>query len=59
MRLIDLLLSNTKNKKSLFEEECEALDMNEYQKEDCKKSGLSPEEWLEANEPEHYEELDK
>ena len=58
MGLLDILLSN-ENKKSLFEQECEALDMDKYQIEDCKKSGLSPEEWLEANEPEHYEELNK
>jgi len=43
----------------LFDEEARALGLSEFEKNDAKKSGLSPEEWLEENEPEHYKGLDK
>lgn len=35
----------------LFDEEARALGLSEFEKNDAKKSGLSPEEWLEENEP--------
>ncbi len=43
----------------LFEQEANILGLTKEQREDAKKGGLSPEEWLEANEPEYYRELDK
>ncbi len=43
----------------IFEDECEAFGMTKEEKEDCKKSGISPEEWIEENEPEYYDDLDK
>lgn len=43
----------------LFDEEARALGLSEFEKNDAKKSGLSPEEWLEENEPEYYKGLDK
>ena len=43
----------------LFDEEARALGLSEFEKNDAKKSGLSPEEWLEENESEYYKGLDK
>jgi hypothetical protein len=34
----------------LFETEAEAFGLNEYEKEQCKKAGITPEEWAEENE---------
>lgn len=66
MGLLDFLSefakTEDKDKKineKLFDDEAEALGLNEYEKNDAKKSGLSPEEWLEENEPDYYNELDK
>ena len=43
----------------LFDEEARALGLSEFEKNDAKKSGLSPEECLEENESEYYKVLDK
>lgn len=55
MGLLDILKElsqDNKDKKvndKLFNDEADALGLNDWEKEDAKKSGLSPEEWLEAN----------
>lgn len=65
MGLLDILKElsqDNKDKKvndKLFNDEADALGLNDWEREDAKKSGLSPEEWLEANEPDYYDELDK
>ncbi len=37
-----------------FEEEADYLGLTEDEKEDCKLSGITPEEWAEENDP-NYE----
>lgn len=61
MGLLDFLLNNHEvdEKDKLFNEEAASLGLTKEQIEDCKKGGLTPEEWLEANESEYYSELDK
>ena len=57
--------SNTQNYKTskrkipedkLFESEAEAWGLTEEEKEECKISGITPEEWIEENDPEYYQE---
>lgn len=54
MGLLDILKElsqDNKDKKvndKLFYDEADALGLNDWEREDAKKSGLSPEEWLEA-----------
>lgn len=61
MGLLDWLANSEKKDvhSKLFDEECKALGLTKEEIEDCKKSGISPEEWLEENEPDYYKELDK
>lgn len=39
--------------RELFEEEADALGMDEWEKEDCKQSGMTPEEWAEENDSDY------
>lgn len=56
--LNDILSDDNDNKDDkLFLEECEIFGMTKEEIEDCKKCGLTPEEWMEANEREYYREL--
>lgn len=60
--LAELTSEEDKDKKireKLFNDEADALGLSKWEREDAKKSGLSPEEWLESNEPDYYNELDK
>ncbi len=54
-------LLNDKKDDDLFLEDCRNLGLTDDEIEDCKKSGIAPEEWLRENEPENYEdqELDE
>lgn len=65
MGLLDFLKELTQDDKDkkindkLFNDEADALGLSEREREDAKKSGITPEEWLEANEQDYYDELDK
>lgn len=53
---INKIENESENK--MFEEACKAYGLSDYAKEQCRKSGLSPKEWLKENEPDLYKELD-
>lgn len=60
--LEELVRDDDKDKKindKLFNDEADALGLSDWEREDAKKSGITPEEWLEENEPDYYDELDK
>ena len=60
--IFDFLNSDSKKKEDEeFNRLCKDLGMTPDEIEDAKKSGISPEEWLEENEPEDYhdQELDQ
>lgn len=65
MGLLDILKElsqDNKDKKvndKLFNDEADVLGLSEWEREDAKKNGITPEEWLEANEQDYYDELDK
>lgn len=65
MGLLDILKELTQDDKDkkvndkLFNDEADALGLSDWEREDTKKSGITPEEWLEANEPDYYDDLDK
>ena len=40
---------------NIFNDEDNALGMDEWEKEDCRKSGIDPEEWAEENDPDYKE----
>lgn len=40
----------------LFEAEADCWGLTEEEKEDCIQSGLTPEEWMEENDPDYYQE---
>ncbi len=60
MSLFDFLLNDNKKdyNEDLFLEEAKSLGLTKEEIDDCKKSGLTPTEWLEENEPENYHEQD-
>lgn len=62
MGLFELFFGEPKKEKDvydkIFDEECKTLGLTKEEIEDCKKSGISPEEWLEENESAYYKELD-
>lgn len=37
----------------IFDDEAEVLGLDEWEKEDCKQSGMTPEEWEEKNDPDY------
>lgn len=60
--LEELVRDDDKDKKindKLFNDEADALGLSDWEREDAKKSGITPEEWLEENEADYYDELDK
>ncbi len=63
MSLFDFLLKDEKKdyQEKLFLEEAKSLGLTKEEIEDCKKSGITPTEWLENNDPDNYhdQELDK
>lgn len=42
-----------KIERELFEEEADALGLDEWEKKDCKDSGMTTEEWAEENDPDY------
>lgn len=65
MGLLDILKElsqDNKDKKvndKLFNDEADALGLSEWEREDARKAGITPEEWLESNESDYHDELDK
>lgn len=65
MGLLDILKElsqDNKDKKvndKLFNDEADALGLSEWEREDARKAGITSEEWLESNESDYYDELDK
>lgn len=60
--LNEFFANENKDKKindKLFNDEADALGLDKWERENAKKSEITPEEWLEDNEPDYYDELDK
>ena len=60
MGLFDFLTKdhNQDSDYNLFLEEAKSLGLTKEETEDCWKSGITPTEWLEENEPENYHDQD-